>query len=116
LKFIPDDDIQAYMNAADIVVLPYKNLLTSGAAMLAMSFGKPIIAPNVKCIADTLDNEGSFLYSNENSLSGALQNVLEKDRIALQNMGIHNLRLAEQFGWDEIAKKTYGVYNGHINK
>lgn len=110
LEFVPDDDIQIYMNAADIVVLPYKNLLTSGAAMLAMSFGKPIIAPNVKCIADTLDDEGSFLYSKEDGLPSTIQNVLGKDRIVLQNMGIHNLQLAEQFGWDDIAKKTHDVY------
>lgn len=110
LEFIPDDDIQTYMNVADIVVLPYKNLLTSGAAMLAMSFGKPIIAPNVKCIADTLDDEGSFLYSKEDGLFSAIQGALRKDKITLLDMGKHNFKLAEQFQWDDIAKKTHDVY------
>lgn len=115
LEFVPDDDVQIYMNATDVVILPYKNLLTSGVAMLAMSFGKPIIAPNIKCIADTLDNEGSFLYSKDDELSGMIQNVLEKDRTTLQNMGIHNLRLAARFGWDDIGKKTYNVYQRCLN-
>lgn len=43
-KFVPDDEIQVYMNAADVIVLPYTDVLTSGTAILGMSFRKPIIA------------------------------------------------------------------------
>jgi glycosyltransferase involved in cell wall biosynthesis len=63
LEFIPDDDIQIYMNAADVVILPYTDILTSGAAILAMSFGKPVIAPAVKCITETIDDKGGFVGS-----------------------------------------------------
>lgn len=118
LKFIPDDDIQIYMNAADIVILPYKNILTSGTVILAMSFGKPIIAPNIRCIADTLDNKGSFLYTvteNNFGMFEAMRNALREDRERLMNMGRHNLRLAEEFGWNKIAIKTYDVYQECIN-
>lgn len=110
LEFIPDDNIQIYMNAADVVVLPYKNVLTSGAVLLAMSFGKPIIAPNVKCIADTLDNSGSFLYSEDDSLISVMQHTLDMDRNVLIGMGGHNLKLSDQFSWDKIAKITSDVY------
>lgn len=48
---IPEDEVQIYMNAADIVVLPYRDVLTSGVAHLGMSFGKAIIAPSLGCIA-----------------------------------------------------------------
>lgn len=114
LKFIPDDDIQIYMNAADVVVLPYKNILTSGTVILSMSFGKPIIAPVIGCIADTIDQKGSFLYKTEDNKEDALFKVMESvlciDRETLLNMGRYNLKLAEQFGWDEISKRTYNVY------
>jgi len=50
LDFIPDNDIQIYMNAADIIVLPYLDILNSGVAILAMSFGKPVIAPRTGSI------------------------------------------------------------------
>lgn len=112
LKFIPDEDIQTYMNASDVVVLPYKNVLTSGAAILAMSFGKAVIAPAVKCIADTLDEKGSFLYSTsvEDGLFEAMDRAIEEDRDTITNMGIYNLKLAEKFSWDGIAEKTYDIY------
>lgn len=59
-EHIPDDDIQTYMKAADIVVLPYRSVLTSGAALLAMSFGKPILASRKGCLAEDLDSQGTF--------------------------------------------------------
>ncbi len=113
LTFVPDGDIQIYMNAADVVVLPFKDILTSGSAILAMSFGKPIIAPKVGCITDTIDKKGGFLYpieKSENGLIGAMQDALNTDRTTLQYMGKNNFRLAEQFGWDEVGKRTYNIY------
>jgi len=107
--FIPDDEIQIYMNAADVVVLPYKDILTSGAVILAMSFGKPIIAPAIGCIPDVLDSEGNFLYNppENDGLLKAMGQVFNAD---LKKMGEHNFELAKQLQWDDIAKRTYGVY------
>ena len=113
LEFVPDEDIQIYMNAADIVVLPFKDILTSGSVILSMSFGKTIIAPAIKCIADTLDDKENFLYKEDN-LFDAMQRASNTDRITLTDMGIHNLRLAEQFQWDDVGKKTYDVYQNII--
>jgi len=111
LGFIPDNEVQVYMNAADIVVLPYKDILTSGAVIIAMSFGKPLIATSTGCIADTLDENGSFLYlKTEGGLLKTMQRVLNIDKAKLQSMGKHNLELAQCLGWDEIGKNTYNVY------
>lgn len=113
LDFIPADEIQTYMNASDIVVLPYKDILTSGAAILSMSFGKPIIAPKIRCIADTLDEKGSFLYKED--LIESMQKVLNTDKDTLQTMGKHNLELAKKFGWDEIGIETQSIYGKLFN-
>lgn len=108
-KCILDNEIQIYMNSADVVVLPYRKILTSGAIILAMSFGKPIIAPAKESICDILDSEGSFLYKplDNNSLVNALEESLTAE---LSKMGSHNLELAKKLRWDVIAKKTYEVY------
>ena len=44
--FVPDGEVQHYLLAADAVVLPFKEILTSGSAMLALSFGRPVVAPH----------------------------------------------------------------------
>lgn len=109
LKFVPDKDIQTYMNAADVVVLPFQDILTSGSALLAMSFRKPIITPHIGCLSELLDSEGSFLYdpSEEEELLRAMQQALNA---SLDKMGLHNYDKAKHFTWDEIAQKLYELY------
>jgi glycosyltransferase involved in cell wall biosynthesis len=115
LQFVPDHEIQIYMNASDIVVLPYKDILTSGAVVLAMSFAKPIIAPAIGCIPDFLDGRGSLLYgpSNENGLLSAMRLGMQADIIS---MGKHNLQLARQLNWDDIAYRTFRIYKECLGK
>jgi beta-1,4-mannosyltransferase len=109
LKFIPDNDIQIYMNAADFIVLPYKDILTSGSVILAMSFGKPVIAPAIGCIPDVLDNKGNFLYNppEKDGLLEAMKHALNAD---LKKMGAHNFELAKELRWDDIARRTCEIY------
>ena len=46
LAFVPDEALQVYLRAADLVVLPYEEILNSGAALLALSFDCPILVPD----------------------------------------------------------------------
>ena len=45
--------ISRSMGAADVVVLPFLDLLTSGSVVLAMSCGKPCLSRRVGCVADS---------------------------------------------------------------
>lgn len=47
LGHLDDDRIQFFMRAADVAVFPYRNILNSGSAMMALTFGKPVVVPNV---------------------------------------------------------------------
>lgn len=45
LEYVPDDELQVWMKAADLAVLPYRDILNSGAFLLAQTFGLPVVAP-----------------------------------------------------------------------
>ncbi|HEY9621766.1 MAG TPA: glycosyltransferase [Crinalium sp.] len=109
--FVPDNDIQVYMNACDAVVFPYKDILTSGAVLLAMSFGRACIAPRLKGIAETLDDTGSILYDPQSDigLTQALQDTVQRQE-ELSHMGEHNRQRAEQWNWQFVAEQTLHVY------
>lgn len=108
-EFVPDNEIQYYMNAADAIVLPYNNILTSGAAILAMSFGKPVIAPTIGELPEVIGQQGGIFYdpAEAGALAGAIRHAGTAD---LQAMGQYNLARARQLGWDSIAGKTRDVY------
>jgi glycosyltransferase involved in cell wall biosynthesis len=109
--FVPTDQIQVYMNACDVVVFPYHKILSSGAVVLAMSFGRACIAPRWDCICDILDSSGAFLYEpgNVESLVQAMHSTVER-RAQLKEMGEYNKLQAQQWDWDTIACKTKEVY------
>lgn len=109
LQFIPDEEIQLYMNAADVVVLPFRDMLTSATVLLAMSFGRAIVAPRLGYIDEVLDEEGGFLYdpSDRHGLLKALSQALTADVAA---MGQRNYAKAQCFDWDGIAEQTHEAY------
>jgi glycosyltransferase involved in cell wall biosynthesis len=46
-QFIPDDEMELYLKAADVMVLPYNEIFQSGVLFLGYSFGLPVIATDV---------------------------------------------------------------------
>jgi len=48
------DEMQVFLHASDIVVLPYLRSLNSGVLMLAFTFGVPVVAPDVGALAETI--------------------------------------------------------------
>jgi len=110
-KFIPDDEIQLFMNACDVVALPYKDVLTSAAAILALSFGKACIAPSFGYFVELLDQEGTIFYesSKHDALTQALRTA-SMDRERLATMGLHNEQLAKELDWSRIGEQTAKVY------
>lgn len=76
LNPVPDADIQLYMNAADVVVLPYRTVLSSGALQLAYSFGRPVVAAAVGCIPHQVDDTTGILFDwadGDHALLAAMQ-------------------------------------------
>ena len=109
--FIRDDDVQVYMNACDVVVFPYLDVLTSGAVILAMSFARPCVAAKAGCIPDELDEQGAFLYEpgEIDGLRLSLENA-HRNRVRLPAMGKHNLKRASQWDWSGVARETSQAY------
>ena len=75
---VPDDRMQVYLRAADASVLPYKDVLTSGTAILAMTFGQPVVAPAIGCLPESLGSDGTILYdaTAPDGLDAALRQAL----------------------------------------
>ncbi len=99
--YVNDDQLQRFLNAADTVVLPYRDILTSGAAMLAMSFGRPVIAPRRGSLVDFVPESCGILYDDAqpSGLADALRSArtreFDADRIR---------QAVARFTWDEAAR------------
>jgi glycosyltransferase involved in cell wall biosynthesis len=108
-EFVPDEEVQVYMEAADVVVLPYRTILTSGTVLLAMTFANPVVAPRLGCVGELLDAEGGFPYDPDRR--GALLDALEAATSAsLCGLGEHNRSKVDHLDWSSIARWTLRVY------
>ena len=108
-NFIQSDRMHLYFSAADVVVLPFTNILTSGSLILAMSYDKPIIAPSQGSIQETLKGADNLLYdpSDRQGLAKALKISTHIDLQQLSNQ----VRLAsDRLDWDKIARQTVRLY------
>lgn len=112
---VAPEDIQIYLNASDVFVLPYQRILTSGAAVLGMSFGKACIAPRAGCVTDML-TEGAGALFFDPAVRDDLKRVIHQAvafRERLGEMGLYNLRRARDWDWDRIARATASVYTSN---
>jgi glycosyltransferase involved in cell wall biosynthesis len=46
LRHVPTEELQHHFRACDVVVLPYRDILNSGAALLALTFDRPVLLPD----------------------------------------------------------------------
>lgn len=111
LGFILDNDVQIFMNAADIGVLPYKKITTSGSLLLFMSFGKPVIVSKLPPITEIASDDFAIFFdpNTPHSLENAILNAARKgDSLFL--MGKRALEVAKLYDWKRIALMTFHVY------
>jgi len=59
LGWIPNEQILLYLAAADLVVLPFSEVLNSGSALLALSFDRPVLVPRMGSLAELQEMVGA---------------------------------------------------------
>jgi len=108
-RFIPLDDVQVYLNAADVGVLPYRQITTSGAALLAFSFGLPVIAPALGAFPHLVAGRRGRLYdpAEPGALSAALDQASRTDWAGARE---EIKGWVVQFDWAEIGRKLVAAY------
>lgn len=107
LERIPDADVAAYLDVADVVAIPFENTLTSGSSMLAMTHGKALILPASARMLDLGNNDSAIFFEQIDDLAKRIQQL---NKAILRDMGARNHRLAEQLSWNTIAAETFRAY------
>lgn len=112
-KFIPEKKVHLYMGAADVLVLPYRKILSSGSSLLGITFGKPMIAPRMGEIPEVLSGADDLLYApnDEESLK---ESLLKASTMDLESLAERTRNLASRCSWSEIALAHRKLYLGAV--
>jgi glycosyltransferase involved in cell wall biosynthesis len=108
LEFVPDDAMQGFLNAADVVVLPYEDILHSGSALLALSFNRPVLVPNRGAMSELQEQAGpDWVRTYEGPL--APEDLAEGIRWAAETDRADTAPL-DAIEWPVLAEQTRKAY------
>ncbi len=109
LTFVPAARVQTYMNAADIVVLPFRKTHTSGSVLLAMSFARAVIVPALGAIPEYIDQSAAIFFDPTDP-DGLLEALREAQRRDLVAMGRSAYARVADLNWRNFASAHAAVY------
>lgn len=117
-SYVPNDVIPAYFAAADIVVLPYREIYSSGVMIRSLDYGAAIIASDLDTFKKIIvDGENGVLFRNEDE-SDLAEKILSliHDEAKLKQLRLNARKTAdEKFSWELIGKKVNEIYKLALN-
>lgn len=113
-RFVEDTELQVFFRAADVAAYPYKKILTSGSLLLALSFGLPVVIPDVGMTREVLGNSPAAgrLYGGSDgaTLGSALRAVLaQKDAGQLPAMQAAARAAALGQDWPDLQQTLFAT-------
>jgi glycosyltransferase involved in cell wall biosynthesis len=112
LERISDAELSQLLDDADAVVLPFRQITTSGSAMLALCHGRPLIVPDLPGLA-SLPNGALTRYDGTvPGLTSALADIIGAEASVLARMSAQAIDFCSSISWSEIAAATFGNLQG----
>lgn len=106
IRFITDEEREWMLKASDLVVIPYLKIFQSGVLLMAMSYGKVVVASDLQANAEIIEDKvNGRLFRSEDSddlqqvLADALKN--EDQRLIMEQNAFVTAR--DNFSWEAIA-------------
>lgn len=115
IEHIPDQDIELYFKAADVLVIPYTEIFQSGVPFLAYGFGLPVIATDVGSLREDIvegvtglvcrpRDPGDLARTMKAFFSGDVYSNRSARRSEIRN------HASEHHSWGKVGEVTESVY------
>ena len=112
LEFVPDERVAELFDASDVAVLARGDGGTSGALILALSLGLPVIAANTALYAEVVGPEGAGLFfepGDLRSLRSAFETFVSEGAASARERRAIASAQAAKLRWDEACGATAGI-------
>lgn len=107
-RFVPDSEIPEYFAAADYGIFYYDDSeLTSGAMILTLSYGVPVITRDIASAEMIQEGRSGFVFKSDEELRNILRSKLHLRDEAAQTEA---LAAVEGNTWAEVARRYAELY------
>lgn len=110
-RFVPNEEAALWLQAADVVVMPYRHIYQSGVVFLCLRFGVPIVATDVGSLADYIDAHSGIMAPKDNApaFAAALDRFFaEPQRFDRADIAAR----AAKYRWDRQCAAITRLYAG----
>ena len=117
-KRLSDSELQWFFNAADVVVLPYRKILTSGSVLNALSFNRPVIAPKIGMIEEVVrDGFNGYLYNPDQieTLIDSMSQVAQLTIEEREQLFIQSGESIQHLTWLQAAPKLLSNLTPYVD-
>jgi D-inositol-3-phosphate glycosyltransferase len=111
--YVPDEAVEDYFLAADVVVLPYVSASQSGIVQIAYNYGRPVITTRVGGLPEVVrDGRTGFLVppADPEALAAAVIRFFDEDWAERLSAGAAEARGA--YGWERLAETVEKLARG----
>lgn len=110
-EYIPDNEVNNYFCAADVIVQPYKSATQSGVTQVGYHFEKPMIVTNVGGLAEIIPDEkvGYVVEPNSHALANAIVKFFASDNAVKMTENIRDEK--KKYAWNILTKKMTSLMN-----
>jgi polysaccharide biosynthesis protein PslF len=117
--FVSDEEVSAYLQAADLMVMPYRDgaSLRRGTLMAALAHGRPLLTTPPSVELPEFVQGQNVVFSpvgDVEALAHAIQ-ALWADPGLRMRLSRGATQLAESFTWNKIAVQTAGFFREVVN-
>ncbi len=112
LGYVSDDELIKLFQACDVVCIPSRNEPFGIIALEAWAAGKPVVAADVGGLHEFIENFKTGIkvyYENPGSIAWGIKYLIG-DPEKVRQMGENCKIEVKKFDWNEIMKKTVGIY------
>jgi len=118
---IPDEEVEIFFKASDVLVLPYTDIYQSGLPFLAYSFGLPVIATDVGSLReDIVEGRTGYVCKPRDpaDLANAIKSYFRSNMYSnLASIRPDIQRFAhERYSWTKVATITASVYRALLER
>ena len=109
-EFIPDDKVNLYFSAADIIAQTYKSATQSGVTQIAFHFEKPMLVTNVGGLGEIVINgkSGYVVEPKANEIADALSDFFDKERSTEFAQAVRTEK--GKYAWSIMTAKIVKLY------
>jgi glycosyltransferase involved in cell wall biosynthesis len=111
-RFVADDEIPAFFDRADLVVLPYREIDQSGVLFTALAFGTPLLLSAVGGFPEVAATGAAELVApgDPAALHAALARLLADPAARGRLAAAARAAAAGPYAWDAIGRQTLALY------